>query len=224
VEARSADEAAKLAFLREVGLADVVHVRVSLLDHVVATRDLLARWGAPPALRDAALFHAVYGTEEIDPRLDRPPVPASERERVRGIIGAEAERLVWLFRSLDRKRFVRWAADGAEGEPPQRRGGRLGPLPPEEVSAVANLVVANAMEQIDRRRRSHRRRARKLYCLRAHLLPGAREALRYERRWLRVLRSRMGWTVRPNPRLSRGPGSGGSGAADPRCSARTPGP
>jgi hypothetical protein len=182
-------EADKLAFLREIGTGEIRHIRVPLYEHLVATRDLLAGWGAEPALCDAALFHSVYGTEELDPRLDRPPVAAGERDRVRALIGAPAERRVWLFANIDRTRFVDWLADGGRGAPPLRRGRAPETLSASERRDLANLIVANALEQLPRRHRRHRRRTRELIRLRSELLPGALDALRRERRpWQRVRR------------------------------------
>lgn len=188
--APDASEAAKLAFLREVGTADIRHIRVPLYDHLLATRDLLASWGAAPALCDAALFHSVYGTEELDPRLKHPPVAAQERDRVRALIGIEAERLVWLFANFDRAGFVDWVAGGAQGAPPMRRGRAPETLSPAELRGLANLIVANALEQLPRRHGGHRRRTRELIGLRAQLLPDALAALRRERSWIRRLERR----------------------------------
>lgn len=54
---------------------------------------MLERWGCPPAVSLGGLFHSVYGTTAYEPCL----VSVAERDVVRGVIGAEAEELAWLF-------------------------------------------------------------------------------------------------------------------------------
>ena len=72
-------DARKLRFLRDEGAERVEHSGEHLLDHLVATRDLLAGWGARQELCDAALFHSVYGTQFLDDSLVGP----DQRGRVR---------------------------------------------------------------------------------------------------------------------------------------------
>lgn len=187
-----ADEEARLALLREAGCDEVRHVRVMLTEHLRATRDVIAGWGAPDAWCDAALFHAVYGTEELHPRNPKPPPDEAQRARVRAVIGEEAERLAWLFGSLDLVTFIDRAARGVAGPLPARRGVAPVAITPEEERALANLVVANAVEQTDRRHRGHRRRTRSLVRLRRLLLPGALAALKRERSLRRRLFARYG--------------------------------
>jgi hypothetical protein len=79
-----------------------------------------------------------------------------------------------------------------------RRGVDVVEPTPEEVRALANLVVANALEQVARRHRGQRRRTRSLIRLAPLLLPDARAALRRERTWRRRMQHR--WRERRRKR------------------------
>src|SRR3954462_15069341 len=79
----------RVSFLRAA--SEMGHPGGVLLDHLLGTRRLLASWGERPALCDAGLFHSVYGTEYFTPEH------AAERDAVIAVIGAEAERVAWLW-------------------------------------------------------------------------------------------------------------------------------
>ena len=169
-----ADVAAKLEFLRRAGASEVAHSRRTLLDHLMGTRELLAAWGAPPSWCDAGLFHSVYGTAP----LPRAMLGEADRDAVRELIGAEAERLAWLFGSIDRHAFVALASADRPACAPGRRDREALALTAEEVAGLANLAVANDVEQLPRRGRAHRRRTAARLSLEQHLLPGAVDSLR----------------------------------------------
>jgi len=67
----------KFKQLSELGAADFAHINGSLIDHLKGTRDLLSSWSAPPALQDAGLYHAAYGTAGFEERM----VAANQREK-----------------------------------------------------------------------------------------------------------------------------------------------
>src|SRR5262245_31983563 len=96
---------AALLLLEELGMNDRRHLAGrSLAEHLNATFDILADWGAPEEVRLAGLFHSVYGTEAFDhPTL---PPDGLSRLRVRGAIGTAAERLAYLFCALEREPFL----------------------------------------------------------------------------------------------------------------------
>src|ERR1043165_1812130 len=89
---------ARLDLLRSLGFGDLMHdSHVPFLAHLIGTRRLLAAWGSRAALCDGGLFHSVYGTEYFQP--DRVP----DRDDVRAVIGAEAERIAWLWCAVQRE-------------------------------------------------------------------------------------------------------------------------
>ncbi len=81
------------------GAAGIPHPGGTLLAHLERVRALLAQWGARPALRRAGLCHAFYGTDGFAVALGDP----SRRDELVSIIGEEAEQLVYLYASCDRR-------------------------------------------------------------------------------------------------------------------------
>ncbi|PRQ04331.1 hypothetical protein ENSA5_08620 [Enhygromyxa salina] len=152
-----ADIADKLAFLTSHEAMALSHSSDSLLSHLLGTHALLVDWGCREALSDAGLFHSVYGTESYPCTL----APLSARARIRALLGAEAERLAFLFGIMDKRSFyanlpgrerlvLRSRIDDEELE-----------LEPGELSDLCHLVVANWLEQrprVDARYRFMRRR------------------------------------------------------------------
>lgn len=88
-----------LALLRELGAADIAHPGGTLLAHLQRVYDQLGTWGARPALRLAGLGHAFYGTDGFPTAL----LPLERRSELASAIGDEAEALVYLYASCDRK-------------------------------------------------------------------------------------------------------------------------
>src|SRR4051812_17460516 len=91
----------QLRLLRAAHTAEMAHSERRLLDHLLGTRQLLVDWGERAAVCDAGLFHSVYGTEHYLPSV----IPLERRADVRGLIGDEAERLAWLFSTMNRDSF-----------------------------------------------------------------------------------------------------------------------
>ena len=54
---------AHVQMLVDEGAGENPHSGGTLLSHLLGTRDLLAEWRNPKQLRDAGLFHSIYGTE-----------------------------------------------------------------------------------------------------------------------------------------------------------------
>jgi hypothetical protein len=81
------------------GAAAIPHPGGTLLAHLERVHELLAQWGARPALRHAGLCHAFYGTDGFAVALgDR-----ARRDELASMVGEEAERLVYLYASCDRR-------------------------------------------------------------------------------------------------------------------------
>lgn len=170
---KSFDE--KVEYLRRCGTADLAHSGHTFMDHLLGTRALLVQWEASPDICDAGLFHAVYGTEIFDTAI----VDQSDRVIVRELIGEKAERLAWLFCCMQRERFVLEASHRAPDHIFNHATGEPVPITPDEVSALANLIVANRLEQLPRDLYPGQRRegAEFLLHLRRHILPRASAVL-----------------------------------------------
>lgn len=120
----------------------------ALLDHLVGTYEILHRWNQPAQLQHAGLLHSVYGTDVYR----EPSVSLARRGELRGIAGAQAERLAYLFSVTPRGPLLagtyRWARDlptrapggdrDADDEPPATR---------VELDALVLLHMANLAEQ-----------------------------------------------------------------------------
>ena len=87
------------ASLASLGAAGIPHPGGTLLAHLERVHALLAKWDARPALRRAGLCHAFYGTDGFAVALGDP----SRRGELASLVGHEAERLVYLYASCDRK-------------------------------------------------------------------------------------------------------------------------
>ncbi|MGO9874888.1 MAG: DUF6817 domain-containing protein [Acidimicrobiia bacterium] len=137
---------ARLELLRALGFAALEHdSHVPFLAHLCGTRRLLAAWGARAALCDAGLFHSVYGTEYFEP--DR----TADRDGVTAVIGADAERIAWLWCAIRRDTL-----DVARGTVQLRYSQASERLTSLEVGDLATLWAADTVEQIERMAPSER--------------------------------------------------------------------
>jgi len=91
--------AAVSELLAERGAAGISHPGGTLLAHLQRVHGLLAQWGARPPVRLAGLCHAFYGTDGFATALG----DSSHRDELAAVIGQEAERLVYLYASCDRR-------------------------------------------------------------------------------------------------------------------------
>lgn len=87
-----------VTWLRERGAERIAHPGGTLLAHLVRVRELLASWGARPALQQAGLCHACYGTDGFATAL----LPLTRRSELAAVIGAEAEAIVYFYAAFDR--------------------------------------------------------------------------------------------------------------------------
>jgi hypothetical protein len=96
-----------LKMLKDANAEGIEHPGGTLLAHLKRVEALLASWEGRPALRAAGLCHAFYGTDGF-------PVPLldlAHRADVAQAIGADAEALVHLYASCDRKATYRTLAE-----------------------------------------------------------------------------------------------------------------
>lgn len=139
----SSTMAAKIGFLCERGAATRPHSAVSLLSHLLGTRELLVEWGCPEALCDAGLFHSVYGTEDFGHAV----VPATARTPVRELLGARAERLAYVFGTMERDSLYETVRSPGPHAVTRRADHRSIALGRDEVADLCHLVLANWLEQ-----------------------------------------------------------------------------
>ncbi|HXQ75691.1 MAG TPA: hypothetical protein VN791_04280 [Acidimicrobiales bacterium] len=90
-----------LEFLRSRSADTMTHLNGPLLDHLIATEELLRAWGASEELCLAGLCHATYGTDGFAPFL----LPWDQRHVLAEVAGRDVEETVYLYASCDRSRL-----------------------------------------------------------------------------------------------------------------------
>ncbi|MFI6658925.1 DUF6817 domain-containing protein [Streptomyces sp. NPDC050523] len=88
-----------VTLLREFGAESIAHPGGTLLTHLERVQARLARWKSRPPLQLAGLCHAFYGTDGFPVAL----LPLERRGDLAALIGVEAEAIVYLYASCDRK-------------------------------------------------------------------------------------------------------------------------
>ncbi|MFC4608222.1 DUF6817 domain-containing protein [Streptomyces maoxianensis] len=130
-----------MVLLRKLGAADIAHPGGTLVAHLQRVQGQLAVWGARPALQVAGLCHAFYGTDGFPTVLLSP----GSRTELAEAIGAEAEAIVYLYASCDRKATYPTLAD-ADGAFRNRFTGRLHTPEPQLRRDFAELSAANELD------------------------------------------------------------------------------
>jgi hypothetical protein len=130
-----------VALLRELGAADIAHPGGTLLVHLQRVHEQLAAWGARPALQLAGLCHAFYGTDGFPTAL----LPLDRRTELAAVIGAEAEAIVYLYASCDRKATYPTLADADAAFRDRFTGGDRVPEPRLRQD-FAELSAANELD------------------------------------------------------------------------------
>ncbi|MGW6400428.1 DUF6817 domain-containing protein [Streptomyces sp. NPDC055134] len=134
-----ADQA--IVLLRKLGAADIAHPGGTLVAHLQRVQGQLAVWGARPALQAAGLCHAFYGTDGFPTAL----LSLDSRAELAEVIGAEAEAIVYLYASCDRRATYPTLVD-AEGAFRDRFTGRLYAPEPHLRRDFAELSAANELD------------------------------------------------------------------------------
>jgi hypothetical protein len=86
-------------FLLAYGADRIDHPGGTLHAHLGRVAQTLADWGAAEDVRLAGLCHATYGTDGFDQAL----LAIEDRKKLRDVIGATAEALVYLYAACDRR-------------------------------------------------------------------------------------------------------------------------
>lgn len=137
-----------LAALAERGADREGHGRGTVLRHLTGTHEVLSGWGQPQRVCLAGLVHNAYSTDAFAGAMFGP----SERDVVRALIGAEAERLVHLFGGLSRNELFLALEAGESGERralslPDRRGGPPLELTSRDIGDLLVIYLANVADQ-----------------------------------------------------------------------------
>jgi len=128
-------------FLLARGALDIDHPGGTLLAHLQRTHDTLLRWGARPALRLAGLAHAAYGTDGFPQGL----IGVDARPNLAGLIGSEAEEIVYAYGSCDRT-FSYPTLTGGEPEFRDRFTGTVRRPDDQLLRDVVELTIANELD------------------------------------------------------------------------------
>ncbi|HEX3933443.1 MAG TPA: hypothetical protein VHW43_02110 [Puia sp.] len=128
---------ALIGFLNEIGAGSLSHSGRSLMDHLTGTYDLLKKWGCDKATCLAGGLHSVYGTNIFTTES----LSAAARPLVRHVFGADAERLAWLFGTLNRPRAFE------QGSGLDRRNNASVTLDTKDLRLLRLIEAANLLEQ-----------------------------------------------------------------------------
>ena len=102
----------------------------------------LGEWGASPALRTAGLCHATYGTDGFGTAL----LGETERPFLCALIGAETERLVYVYGCCDRKVVYPKLGVASQVEFRDRFINRSELVSDLELRSFLELTVANELD------------------------------------------------------------------------------
>ncbi|XP_071688781.1 uncharacterized protein [Rutidosis leptorrhynchoides] len=92
-----------ISILCSTGAGECFHRTGSFLDHLRHVYRIIKLWNAPDSIALCALFHSVYSNSYSNIVLFN---PETERDKVRSLIGEEAERLAHLFCVVHRQSLV----------------------------------------------------------------------------------------------------------------------
>lgn len=138
------DRQPQASALLEVWGADAIpHPGGTLLNHLQRTAQLLTEWDAPQELVLAGLCHAVYGTDGFD----HPLVDVSCRANVAGVIGPDAEAVVYRYARCDRHfTFPHLGRDPVKFR--DRFTGAVNAVEPRQLQEFMELTFANELDVV----------------------------------------------------------------------------
>jgi hypothetical protein len=130
-------------FLR-VHTDGVRHSGRTLFEHLVGTYTLLTEQDAPDYVCLAGAFHSIYGTNIFTHQA----MLIGERNKVRHLIGSEAERLAYIFCSCNRPMaLVQAAKRGPPYEILNRRKNEIISLSDVDMFNLLKIEIANLEDQ-----------------------------------------------------------------------------
>lgn len=152
-------------FLVELGIDQIGHTNKSYLAHLIGVYMYLERMGCTEEVALGGMFHSIYGTEQFQGFK----LPLEERDKVRALIGARAERLGYLNCAMDRPTFDRSVAQGtAPFRFKDRLTGEQFNLSGEDFDDLCRIHLYDWLEQVprcemwDHRRTAYRHMAERL--------------------------------------------------------------
>jgi hypothetical protein len=128
-------------FLRKIGADEIAHSGRSFFDHLIGVGRLLVQNGCERDVCIAGALHALYGTKSFRHALIRLDEHPEARPLVAELFGAEAERLVWLFCTINRP------AGLDDGLTLDWRTGQAVPLTSEDLHRLRLIEGANLVDQ-----------------------------------------------------------------------------
>ncbi|WP_312758982.1 tetratricopeptide repeat protein [Pulveribacter sp.] len=148
---RDADLAPVLPIVLARGVGQDWHKAGTFRHHLVGVARSLALWQQPRDVRLLGLLHSVYGNAFVDlVKFDA----ASERQRLQGLVGEEAEHLVHLFCTMSRAQFVQKVLAGEVRDDGSLQVELNGAAPRQsvrlsayEVAAFTIVSMADTIEQ-----------------------------------------------------------------------------
>jgi hypothetical protein len=138
--------------LHELGADEFPHGHGrSLYEHLLGTEAILRCWSQPDWVCDAGGLHSIYGTEIYKRQL----IPMVRRSAVQAAVGAQAERLAYLFGMVSRRDLFRQVercqeilAEGLRVQCQIAEGGSsVERLSADEAVWLLVLHLANTVEQ-----------------------------------------------------------------------------
>ena len=138
-----------IEYIRQIGAANVEHSDGSYLGHAAGVHRDLKSWGCSDEICHAGLFHSIYGTEIFRDFT----LPLEKRSEVRALIGARAERLVYLNCAIA---YASFDALVARGDPPytmaDRFTGEQVEIAPDDFEDLCTTHLCDRLEQFPRSR------------------------------------------------------------------------
>ncbi|HWS55566.1 MAG TPA: hypothetical protein VN228_15615 [Pyrinomonadaceae bacterium] len=131
-------------FLLELGMQEVRHPsESSFYQHSLGVSKYFERLGSPEYMVRAGLFHSIYGAQGFEDFA----LPISRRAEIAGLIGADAEQVVYLYCAASDESLQ----DSFEGDATPRLWDRFlkCPLPvtEEEFTGLLWLTLIDVLEQ-----------------------------------------------------------------------------
>ena len=143
-------DASHLELLHALNTDENPHSGGALLDHLRGTHDYLEAWGNDQAVCLGGLFHSIYGTQSYETES----ASLDDRQRIRSVVGEQAERLAFLFSMTIRAGFFEGL--GEEGAYLRNRGtDEKIPVTQDELRDLIEMEVANYLEFMPRLEFTH---------------------------------------------------------------------
>jgi hypothetical protein len=129
------------SYLKQCGTLQRPHSGRSLYEHLISTEVILRRWGCAEDTAIAGLFHSIYGTSAYH----RVSLDLHSRDTLAALIGAEAERLIYLFSACTRPSGLFGSIES--GGFVSRLDGQFLKVDEAHLEALFEIECANLMEQ-----------------------------------------------------------------------------